>query len=479
MADKRPNIMLVFVDQWRADALSGSGHPVVETPHLDWLFREGARFDQAYAAVPSCIASRAALMTGLNQRHHGRVGYQDHVPWNYTTTLAGELTKAGFHTQCVGKMHVSPTRELMGFHNVVLHDGYLHANRCSERDYNLNDDYLMWLRGRHGPQADYIDAGPGCNGYSVHPWPYDEMSHPTSWVTTQAVDFLRRRDPRKPFFLKVSYHRPHPPLDPPQSYLDIYHDKKLPPVPIGDWAGGPVTGRHGLDSPKPFDPTSIERARKAYYAHLSHIDNQVNRLVHALYENDRIIDNTLIMFTSDHGEMLFDHNRTGKSMPYDCSARVPMLMKFPAHWKGYAARHIDAPVELRDVMPTFLEAAGVSAPESLDGASLLPLCRGENATWREYIHGEHSVGQDSNHWITNGKEMYVWYSQSGEEQYFDLNNDPSNLKNLVREKSDRVTYLRAKLVEELDGREECYVKRKKLVAGRMPQSILKEAGLTA
>ncbi len=105
----------------------------------------------------------------------------------------------------------------MGFHNVVLHDGYLHRERAKRDDYALVDDYVPWLREQLGqPEADYVDTGVGCNGYAARPWIYDEMLHPTSWVTTQSIDFLRRRDPTKPFFLMMSYHRPHPPSGPAQ-----------------------------------------------------------------------------------------------------------------------------------------------------------------------------------------------------------------------------------------------------------------------
>ena len=106
-----------------------AGHPDVKTPFLDTLAARGTLFDRAYSACPSCIAARAALHTGLSQEKHGRVGYQDRVTFRYPHTMAGELAKAGYYTQCVGKMHVHPLRNLMGFHNIELHDGYLGAYR--------------------------------------------------------------------------------------------------------------------------------------------------------------------------------------------------------------------------------------------------------------------------------------------------------------------------------------------------------------
>jgi arylsulfatase A-like enzyme len=463
-----------MADQWRGDCLGFLGNPYVETPNLDSLFSKGTAFTQAYSAVPSCIAARAALLTGLSQKSHGRVGYQDAVPWDYAETLPGLLAEAGYHTHCAGKMHVYPPRNLMGFHSVDLHDGYLHIERCSSSAYNLVDDYLPWLREHCGVDADITDAGVGCNGYSVSPWPYEERYHPTNWVTNKAIDFLRRRDSRKPFFLKASYHRPHPPLDPPKSYLDRYLRKDIPPPVIGDWAQeNSIPANRGLDSPVPNNPAQIDLARKAYYAQLTHIDCQINRLIHALKEQ-KILDNTLFIFTSDHGEMLYDHNMVAKSFGYDAAARIPFLVRFPENWSPSKVSRIDAPVELRDVLPTFLDAAGVKIPDSIEGQSVLPWCRGEKPEWREYIHGEHSRWENSNHWITNGKEMYTWNSQNGVEQYFDIVNDKCNMHDLSKEKGDRVAYLRKLLIAELEGREEGYVSNGKLIVGREAQNILRE-----
>jgi arylsulfatase len=477
MSDERPNILFINVDQWRADALGCAGHPVVETPHLDRLSQDGVRFTQAYAAVPSCIAARASLLTGMTPRRHGRVGYRDGVNWNYEVTLPGLLAEAGYHTQGVGKMHFYPARSLMGFHNIVLHDGYLHYERRNAQDLHLVDDYLPWLRRQHGPAADYIDTGIGCNGYAVRPWIYEDMLHPSAWVTTQAIDFLRRRDPRKPFYLFTSYHRPHPPLDPPRDYLAIYERKELPPPLAGDWNESvPPRWRSGFDSPIPGDPAQRDRARCAYYAQITFIDHQINRLIHTLWTYGAL-ENTCILFCADHGEMLFDHGLVAKATPYDGSARVPFLLRLPRSLDGLQDTTVDAPVELRDVLPTLCEVAGVPVPPEIEGRSLLPFCRGERPSWRDYVHGEHAMGPLSNQWLTDGRVKYAWYSQTGVEQLFDLNQDPGETHDLSTERPEQLRLWRERLIGELDGREEGYVQEGQLVIGRTPQATLAEAGL--
>ncbi|MDQ8738771.1 arylsulfatase [Paenibacillus sp. LHD-38] len=479
----KPNLLLITVDQMRWDCLSALGHPIVETPNLDALVGKGVTFTNAYSATPTCIPARAAIMTGMSQRSHGRVGYQDKVPWNYEHTIAGELAKAGYHTQCVGKMHVYPARNLCGFHNVVLHDGYLHHNRNKHDNpvdghFDQVDDYLQWLRRVGGASLDMMDNGLDCNASTVsRPWHLPEYMHPTNWCASESIDFLRRRDPGKPFFLWSSFVRPHSPLDPPQAYFDMYKDLDMPEPPVGDWVDetAALEGAH--------DPTTIfgripkrrlDRARAAYYGLITHLDEQIGRLINALQEYG-VLNDTLILFTSDHGELMGDHHAFRKSLPYEGSAKVPFLLYDPSGRFGFAnGSRVDNVVELRDIMPTLLDAACAPIPATVEGASVLPLCRKEQTEWRSYIHGEHVYGARSHHYVTDGKEKYIWFSQTGEEQFFDLRTDPQELINAVcdADASARVAVWRDRVVQELEEREEGYVSGGQLVAGRTPKTCL-------
>ena len=315
----------------------------------------------------------------------------------------------------------------------------------------------------------------GCNGYVVSPWCYDPMLHPTAWVTAQSVDFLRRRDTTKPFFLYVSYHRPHPPLDPPAEYLRMYDDRVLPPPPVGDWA--PTLEPRGFfDSPDPIDAHSIDRARRAYYAQITFIDHQINRLIHTLHAHD-VTNNTWLVFCSDHGELLYDHNLWAKALPYEGSARIPLLIRPPRTPQGPKRQTVDAPVELRDVFPTLCDIAGVETPPSVEGESLMPFCRGETPHWRDHVHGEHFLGPRSSHWVTDGKWKYVWFSQTGVEQLFALQDDPGEMHNVAGSTPRQLAVWRERLVAELGDREEGYVEDGELVPGRPNRPILREAGL--
>ncbi len=472
----RPNIVLINVDQWRGDCLSLDGHPVVETPWLDELALEGVRCARAYAATPVCIPARASLYTGLTPQSHGRVGYRDGVPWDYPVTMAGEFTRGGYQTQAIGKLHVYPERLQMGFQNVILHDGYLHFARDRRRDQAGLDDYLQWLRREAGVDADYVEHGLDCNAQVARPWDKEERLHPTNWAFAQAVDFLRRRDPTKPFFLFLSLHRPHPPYDPPRWAFDQYMEDPLPEPPQGDW-GEIWTPFANPRKPDLFvgrmDPRALRRARAGYYGLMTQIDHQVHRLREAIQEY-RLAGNTVLCFVSDHGEMLGDHGLFRKGYPYEGSARVPLILAGPADL-GFKTNHvIHEPVELRDIMPTLLAIARLPIPAAVEGKSFLPLARGRKTPWRAHLHGELALFGQSIQWLTDGKEKYVWFSGSGREQLFDLTEDPEERHDLARNQgaAARVARWRARLVRELRGREEGFVSGSRLVRGRPVRAVL-------
>lgn len=477
----RPNILLISVDQMRKDCIGALGHPIIETPNLDNMKREGAAFRNAYTAVPSCIASRAALLTGLSQKSHGRVGYEDNVLWNYEHTLPGELAKAGYHTQCVGKMHVYPARNLCGFHNVVLHDGYLHCSRKSSvessQHWKNTDDYLPWLRSQVNAEADIIDSGLDCNSWVARPWPYEEHLHPTNWTVTKSIEFLEKRDPTKPFFLMTSFVRPHSPLDPPKYYYDMYINEEIPESYMGHWADNEDKEENGLITNTrkgKIHRRALKRAKAAYFGLITHIDHQIGRLMQALHDNN-VLHNTVVMFVSDHGDLLGDHNLYAKSYPYEGSAGIPFMIYDPGNNLNFKHNiELNSVVELRDVMPTLLDIARVEIPKGVEGKSVIPLIKGQNFEWREYIHGEHSNGLYSNHYIVTNKDKYLWYSVDGQEQYFDLQKDPTELHNQSENKDykERINYLRNLLINELVDREEGYTDGLRLIAGRKAKSSL-------
>ncbi|MFT4105204.1 MAG: arylsulfatase [Lacrimispora sp.] len=481
---KKPNIVLIMCDQMRGDCMGVAGHPDVQTPYLDSLAAEGTYFPNAYASCPSCIPSRAALFTGMSQERHGRVGYQDGIDWDYPNMLPKVLSDHGYHTEAVGKLHVHPPLRRCGFHNLTLHDGYIGFYRKAgipARQHQLrNDSYLGWLKDRHGNDADVNDTGLECNSFIASPWVYDAMSHPTNWTVTESIRFLEKRDPDLPFFLMTSFVRPHPPLDAPSEYFDLYRSRELTPPAMGDWEdfSGKAKDYEGLyDSPYGTKNDAVKKdAMTGYYACITHMDHQIGRLLQALYQQE-VLEDSILIFLSDHGELLFDHGLFRKVQPYQGSIRIPMIIRVGKNLipDKTQVRVCDDLVELRDVMPTILDALNLALPDGADGQSFFSSLFGENGFNREYLHGEHSWGELSNQFIVTASDKYIWYSQTGQEHYFRLDQDPKELHDLIRDpgSQERIACLRDHLIEVLKGREEGYSDGISLIPGKEPVSQLK------
>jgi len=184
--------------------------------------------------------------------------------------------------------------------------------------------------------------------------------------------------------------------------------------------------------------------------------------------------NTVVLFTSDHGEMLGDHYLWRKCVPYEGSARVPLLIRAPERFGLRKGSVVDEPVCLEDIMPTLLEMAGVDVPQTVQGRSLLPLMRGERVEWRPYLHIEHAP---MHHTLTDGRQKYIWHVADGREQLFDLDSDPHELHDLARdpERADAVARWRGRLIEELRGRPEGFTDGQRLVPGRAYPPVLPHA----
>lgn len=453
---KPVNMILIMTDQHRYDCFGAGGNPGIETPNLDWLASEGTVFDCAYTPSPSCIPARASLMTGMTPWKTGILGMgggQGPMGVNFAATLPGELARAGYYTKGVGKMHFYPQRAMLGFCSTVLDE----SGRVE--DAHFQSDYRAWFEREKPGDCSPVDHGLGWNAWAARPWHLEERLHPTVWTASEAINFLETRDPSMPYFLKVSFARPHSPYDPPEYYFNMYKDREVPQPAVGDWA----EVNDVAEDAAYFDawrgrrsPEETRRARQAYYGQVSHLDNQIGRLLVYLRDAGQL-DDTLFVFTSDHGDMLGDHNLWRKTYAYEGSARVPMAVKLPRSMREGVQSRVDAPVSLYDIMPTLLAAAGVPVPESVEGSSLLPLIYGKAEGWRQYLHGEHSPcysPMQEMQYVTDGKYKYIWFPHTGAEQLFCLEDDPQELHELAGQAAHRqvLLQLRGQLVDILEAR---------------------------
>ncbi len=468
---KRPNILLITTDQQRGDCLGLNGHPVLSTPNLDYLGQSGNNFTRAYTEVPSCIGARRTMLSGMRPVHHGMLGYHGDVEWDLPHSLPGELTRAGYQTQLVGKLHMFPYRKRYGFEHMLWSD-----HRGEKKS-----DYSDWLADNGATAIEArVAHGVSGNGWVARPFHLAEEFTHTNWCTREAVRFLDHRDPSQPFFLWLSYFSPHAPYTPPQLYYDRYMEQESPEPYLGDWEprfDAPVRGLSPEASVGRVDDVTMHRLRAGYLGLINHIDDQIGFLLRIMRSWEQgLAGNTVIIFTSDHGDMLGDHHYFRKTLPYEGSARVPFFVNTPS-WMGLPqGRTFDQVVGLQDLMPTILDAAGAPIPDSVDGRSVLSLIRQPETAWRDYLHGEHT-GPLGMQYLTDGKEKYIWYTQTGEEQLFDLVGDPNELHNQAADEAAqrRLQLWRQRLVTELVGRPNKLSDGTHLIAGQPQITVLQLA----
>lgn len=446
------NFLLIITDQWRGDCLSYAGHPVVETPTLDELASKGVYFRRAYSPSPSCIPARACLATGQTPWHCGRTGYQDKIPWDYAHTMMHLFRDSGYQTINVGKTHFFPQRSHLGFEINRLYD----PQRLSP---GFESDYHRWLQEKTNGAVQDTAMIVNNNTWVAAPWDAPSHLHPTEWTAETAIQTLKDRDPTRPFFMQVGFHRPHPPYDPPAYYYDMYKDKELPPVPVGAWAEDcPIMPCEDMRNDAFYArirPEAEDRMRRAYFGSITHIDAQIARIFYWLV-NNRLYDDTTIIFTSDHGELLGDHHMFRKANPWEGSSNIPMIVK-PAKGISFTRGLYDdsTPVSLIDIMPTFLSEAGIPVPADVDGVDLGPALEGDRLP-RSLVHGEHSPVETVGwQYLTDGRYKYIWETLGGAEWLFDLHEDPSESVNIIDTPalSETVAYFRRSLAEILSERD--------------------------
>lgn len=444
------NVILFMADQMRGDCMGCMGNDAIKTPHLDMLAAQGTLFTRAYTPSASCVPARACLLTGMDPWHTGILGMgsgMKPISDRYEHTLPGELSAAGYHTCAVGKNHFTPQRALNGYHATILDES------TRQIDRGFVSDYVEWYGKQTGDPDGFWDTGLNWNGWLGRPFHADETLHPTHWTADRAIEFLKKRDPGKPFFLKCSFARPHSPYDAPQVYYDMYKDRELPAPYVGDWSDCndvpydalQVNAWRGRQKPE-----DIHTARALYYGNVTFIDHSIGRVLNQLTKLG-LYNDTMIIFTSDHGDMLGDHHLWRKTYGYEGSSHIPMLIK-PALGQGLPMQKCDRVVTLSDIMPTVLDAAGVTIPNTCDGASMMPLVRGEDADWRETVICEHCAcysPEQENVFVTDGHHKLIFFPLDGSLQLFDLDHDPGECKNALDDPDYRA--IRDKLTEKLIG----------------------------
>ncbi len=424
-AKKRPNILWICTDQQRWDTIHSLGNPHIHTPNLDRLAASGVAFDRTYCQSPICTPSRASFLTGrYPSTVHGCMNGNER--WAGAAPLITRtLADAGYDCGLVGKLHLSAA---MGRIEPRPDDGYrvFHWSHHPADDWPEGHHYNHWLKARG---IDYWTTKRKL-GY------IPAEHHQTTWCADKTIEFIEEKR-STPWLWSLNCFDPHPAFDPPQEYRDRYDEDSLP---------GPLFRESDLAAQRrlagiQFQSTARrpevfngKRQQLLYWAQIDLIDEQVGRIMDALKRTGQL-ENTVVIFMSDHGETCGDHGLLSKGCRfYESLVRVPLIISWPGHFEqGIVRQEL---VELTDIAPSLLELAGLPGGGRMQGRSLLPLLTGRQhkPSFRDHVRSEYYRVLDGiqsyGTMIRNDRYKLVSYHGTGLGELFDLREDPEEFHDL-------------------------------------------------
>ncbi len=421
----KPNILIVLTDQQRFDSIAAAGYPHMDTPNMDRLVHEGCLFRNAYSPNPICVPARHCLLTGLTPRFHGYYGNaQQPIADSGIPTLPRCLADHGYHTAALGKSHFIPVTE---------HHGYSELRLMEELPTDVEDDYYARylrdcgygdIRNIHGVRVPLYHEPQDCF--------VSEEQHGTPWLGREAASWIHQ-NAHRPFMLTVGFIQPHPPWNIPESQRGRYANADLPePHPQARTLPFPEESWSYQDD----ESSAAKRAiREAYYTSISMVDDALGDILSALDEKG-LTDNTIIVFTSDHGEMLQDRGMYQKMTPYEGSARIPFIVRYP---RCFGAGTEDTRfVDLMDIFPTVLEVTDLDyhykpAHEkyTLAGGSLIPESNMAGKRSRTLQTSECYDGRYRWVMARNDRYKFIHFYRGGHEYVYDLLTDPGESINCI------------------------------------------------
>jgi len=451
----KPHILILMPDQQRADCLGCAGHPVLRTPHMDRLAAEGMRFAQTATVCPICMPARASFANGLYPHNHGMWTNKGAMPAE-DETFFQLLQRAGYFTAHIGKSHYY--EHVRGLH-LREREPYMHA-RGLEYVHETTGPYATCQTASYMTDAwekkglwgvfrqDYRERSQ-LKGAMVRPSPLPVEDFMDSYVGAQAAGFVRAYRDARPLCLFVGFGGPHDPWDAPGEYASMYDPAESPPpIPVPKGSDSlPEWLRSKPDFAVSSPEVSAQASRIAanYFGKISLIDRWIGEMMQAFAER-KWSDDLLVVFWSDHGEMLGDHGRIRKATFHESSVRVPLILRWPGRIP--AGTVSQALAEITDVFPTLLEAAGGEPSRRCLGRSLWPVLRQPDAEIRDFQLSEiHHYGR--NIMLRSRNRKYVVDEQARGFMLYDLERDPQEQNNLIGKNHRLENEMRAALLKKL------------------------------
>ena len=437
----RPHILFILTDQQRADALGCAGHPLIKTPHIDRLASEGIRFTHCFTTSPLCTPTRVSLAMGLYPHNNNQWLGDATVPLDADTYMR-RLRQSGYRTASIGKNHLYPMENCDLYANEPNYHaiGFDHIEDLSGTwgiiaGKSVYTDYLQSL-GLLVPVQQYLkelESKPDeIRRFIAEPLPFPGAEEPAdhyidAFIARRVERYVEAYDSDRPSFVYVGFQGPHEPWDAPQRYTDLYNPDSVPdPIPekrLGDWL--PNRSREYYRFAQYFQPPhprALKEIAVSYFGKITQIDDSVGRIL-AAYHKKGWLDETVVIFASDHGEMLGDLGRLSKSVFYESAVRVPLIVKMPNGPRGEVC---DSFVETIDLHATILDCAGAEAWQHQDSKPILPLINGQASNNRSdvlsEVHSHYMLRTDNWKLVIGGDGQTL--------QLFDLVNDPLEQKNL-------------------------------------------------
>jgi len=440
LSDARPNIIFIITDQQRFDTIRALGFDHVDTPHLDRLLREGTSLEQCHVTAASCAPARASLFKGYYPHTTGILKNAD----RWRRSWIELLNEAGYHCTNIGKMHTWPYETPLGFDERYVVEN---KDRYLEGRYYFDEwDKALRYRGLVKQQRELYRKLPDYRQrLGAFEWELPEDTHPDTFVGDMATWWIDTFPKTEPLFLEIGFPGPHPPYDPVPRYAGPYLKRELPLLEVTEeeLASQPPAfkelRRHNNEIDHDsvvldLNPTREQRHRqRAYYlANVTMIDEKVGEILAAL-ERKGYLENSVVIFTSDHGDCLTDHGHSQKWTMYDTITRVPTIIWAPGRFSG--GRRLGGLCQQMDLGPTILELAGAPVPESLEAVTLLPALEGEPWAGREHVFAEQSrdgilTGCKYMTMVRSREWKLVHFLDEPHGQLFDLTRDPDELVNL-------------------------------------------------
>ncbi len=460
---KRPNVVLIYTDQQRFDSIKANGNEYAITPHLDTLIQEGANFTNYYVNNPVCMPSRMCMMTG---QYPSQLGIGDNgipLPEN-EKTIAHYLKQYDYKCSQIGKLHFLPhtNRKHTDLHPLYGFDSLI----ISDEPGCYDDAYIKWVESKDPTQVEKVRVGLPSEGkvygqpiYSIHErsphQPYifegkDDFTH-SCFVKEEVCQYIKNhKQSQQPFFVVAGFYAPHAPINPPKKYLDMYDIENMP-LPKrskeDDILMEKLLGENWNKRLEHITPEKWKEIYASYLALTTHVDDCIGDI---LKELKSIENETLIIFTSDHGEYLGDHGRVHKGMPgHDCIINVPLIVKYSGQIQPGV--QIDGLCEAVDILPTILDYACIQKPSYLKGISLKPLIEQKIDSIKDSIIIEYMSENNFNEVTVRTTDYKYYVNTKGQEILYDMKKDPFELNNIayVEEYKEIKSLMRFEMIKKM------------------------------